>query len=185
MEQRMRIVPRAQGRVLEIGIGSGLNLALYDPAKVESVVGVDPSEELLALAQPRAAAAAFSVELRAESAERISLPAQGFDTVVVTFTLCSIPDLPAALAEMHRLLKPEGKLLFNEHGRSAEPNIRRWQDRINPLWNKIAGGCNLNRNIEVAIADAGFRIDEIDTGYMPGVPLKIAGFHYLGVATPH
>lgn len=182
--QRRIIVPRAQGRVLEIGIGSGLNLAHYDPAKVDSVVGVDPTQELLAMAEPRAAAVSFPVQLLVESAERIPLPAQSFDTVVVTYTLCTIPDPGAALAEMRRLLKPEGKLYFCEHGRSDEGNISRWQDRLNPLWKRCMGGCNLNRDIAATIAGAGFRFDEIDTGYMPKTPLRIAGYQYMGVAVP-
>ena len=183
-DMRLRIVPRAQGRVLEIGVGSGLNLMHYDAGKVESVTGIDPSQELLTLAEPRAAAAPFPVKLLAESAEKIALPAQSFDSVVITLTLCSIPDVGAALAEMHRLLKLDGKLYFSEHGRSPDTNINRWQDRLNPLWGKIAGGCNLNRRIDESIRRAGFRIDEIDTGYMPGIPLKIASYLYAGVAAP-
>ena len=184
-EQRQRIVPRARGRVLEIGVGSGLNLAYYDPSKVDSVVGIDPGEEMLALAAPKAASVNFPVELLAESAEQIPLPAESFDSVVVTFSLCTIPNLPAALSEMHRLLKPDGQLLFSEHGRSPEAHVRRWQDRVNPIWGKIAGGCNLNRDIEGLISAAGFRIDEMDAGYLPGVPLKLAGYQYVGVATPN
>jgi ubiquinone/menaquinone biosynthesis C-methylase UbiE len=183
-EQRQRIVPRARGRVLEIGVGSGLNLAYYDPRKVDAVVGIDPGEEILALAAPRAASMPFSVELLAESAEQISLPSQSFDSVVMTFSLCTIPHPEAALAEIRRLLKPEGQLLFSEHGRAPETNISRWQDRVNPLWGKIAGGCNLNRNIDHLISAAGFRIDEMEAGYLPGVPLKIAGYQYVGVAVP-
>lgn len=183
-DQRRRVVPRATGKVLEVGVGSGLNLPFYDARKVESIVAIDPTEELLALAEPRAAAAQVPVRLLAESAEHTTLPSQSFDSVVVTFTLCTIPDVDAALHEMRRLLKPEGRLFFSEHGRAQDARISRWQDRINPLWNKIAGGCNLNRRIDLAIAQAGFRITEIDTGYMPGVPLKIAGFQYLGVAAP-
>lgn len=183
-EQRRRVVPRASGKVLEIGVGSGLNLPYYDAQKVESVVAIDPAEELLVLAEPRAASAPVPVRLLAQIAEHTSLPSQSFDSVVVTFTLCTIPDIDAALAEMRRLLKPEGQLFFSEHGRAQDARVSRWQDRVNPLWNRIAGGCNLNRRIDLAIAKAGFRIDEIDTGYMPGVPLKIAGFQYLGVASP-
>ena len=183
-EQRQRIVPRARGRVLEIGVGSGLNLAYYDPRKVDAVVGIDPGQEILALASPRAASAPFPVELMAESAEQIPLPSQSFDSVVVTFSLCTIPHPEAALAEMRRLLKPEGQLLFSEHGRAPEVNVSRWQDRVNPLWGKIAGGCNLNRNIDTLIGAAGFRIDEMEAGYLPGVPLKIASYQYVGVAVP-
>lgn len=181
-DQRRRVVPRAAGKVLEIGVGSGLNLAHYDARKVSSVVGIDPSEELLALAEPRAASAPFPVRLLAEGAEHTSLPAQSFDSVVVTFTLCTIPDIEAALSEMRRLVKPDGRLYFSEHGRATDASVSRWQDRLNPLWNKIAGGCNLNRDIGKSIAQAGFRIEEIDTGYIPGVPLKVAGFQYHGVA---
>lgn len=183
-EQRRRIVPQAQGRVLEIGIGSGLNLCHYDASKVESLTGIDPSQELLALAEPRVRAVEFPVQLLADNAEQIPLPAQSFDTLVVTFTLCSIPRLDAALAEMRRLLKPDGRLLFSEHGRSHEPAISRWQDRLNPLWNRIAGGCNLNRDMRAAIARAGFRIEELQTGYIPKVPLKIVAYQYTGIAVP-
>ena len=183
-EQRRRIVPRAQGRVLEIGVGSGLNLAHYDPAKVDSVVGIDPTPELLAMAELRAASAAFPVELLAESAENIPLEAQSFDTVVVTYALCTIPNFEAALSEMRRLLKPEGKLYFSEHGRSPEVNISLWQDRLNPLWKILFGGCNLNRDIGTKITGAGFRIEEINNSYLPKFPLKIASYQYLGVAVP-
>lgn len=183
-ELRQRIVPRAQGRVLEIGVGSGLNLAHYDPTKVDSLVGIDPTQELLSMAEPRAAAASFPVQLLAESAERIPLQTQSFDTVVVTFTLCSIPDHNAALAEIRRLLKPAGKLYFCEHGRSDEHHISRWQDRINPIWKRLLGGCNLNRDISAAITNAGFRFDEIDAGYLSMAQLKIASYQYIGVAVP-
>ncbi len=183
-EQRQRIVPRARGKVLELGVGSGLNLPWYDASQVESVVGVDPTEALLVLAEPRAAASPFPVRLLAESAEKVPLESQSFDTVLLTFTMCTIPDLDAALAEMHRLLKPDGQLLFSEHGRSPDAHIRRWQDRINPLWGRVAGGCNINRPIDKLIDAAGFRIAEIDAGYLPKVPLKIAGYQYVGVAVP-
>ena len=181
-EQRLRVVPQAFGRVLEIGIGSGLNLAHYDHAKVDSVVGVDPTTELLALAEPRAAMMPFPVHLMAEGAEEIPLQAHHFDSVVVTYSLCTIPDVEAALAEMRRLLKPGGRLLFCEHGRSPDVAVSRWQDRLNPLWGKIAGGCNLNRDIAALIRGAGFIMDELDTGYLPGVPLRAAGYHFSGKA---
>lgn len=181
-EQRLRVVPQAVGRVLEIGVGTGLNFAHYDHALIESVVGIDPAAELLALAELRAAMAPFPVQLLAEGAEKIPLQSHHFDSVVVTYSLCSIPDVEAALAEMRRLLKPGGRLLFSEHGRSPDVAVSRWQDRINPLWGKIAGGCNLNRDIAALIRGAGFIFDELDAGYLPGVPLRAAGYHYSGRA---
>ena len=136
---RRRVIGAAQGRVLEIGI-----LPLYGPAAA-SVIALEPSPELLRMARPRASAAAAPVTLLDASAERIPLDARSVDTVVVTWTLCTIPNAPLALAEMRRVLKPGGALLFVEHGRAPEPGVARWQDRLDPLWSRIAGGCHLNR----------------------------------------
>ena len=184
-EQRKRIVPRATGRVLEIGFGSGLNLAHYDPKHVTAVVGVEPSQELLGFAAPRAASAAFHVEMLNESAEAIPLPSQSFDSVVVILSLCTIPDTAAALSEVRRLLKPGGKFLFSEHGLAPDANIRRWQQRLNPLWGKLMGGCHLNRKVDDVIRAAGFRLEEIDAAYIPDMPLKFASFQYVGIAVPN
>lgn len=155
---RQRVVGSAAGRVLEIGLGSGINLPLYGPG-VRSVVGIDPTPELLAMAAPRAAAAHVPVTLLRASAESLPLETASFDTVVTSWTLCSIPDAARALAELRRVLRPGGALLFVEHGRAPEPGVARWQDRLDPIWGKIAGGCHLNRPIDHLITQAGFGIE--------------------------
>lgn len=182
-DQRRRVVPRAEGRVLELGIGSGLNLPLYDPAKVTSVVGVDPAEAMLERARPKLAGLSFPVELRAVPAEDAGLEAGAFDTVLVTYSLCTIPDAATALEAARRALKPGGRLLFCEHGTAPDPGPARWQRRIEPVWKRIGGGCHLTRDPTALLEAAGFRIDEIDRFYLPGAP-KLFGFHYLGAAVP-
>ena len=178
--EREKLIPRAHGTVLEIGIGSGLNLQYY--GDVESVTGVDPSEELGVKAQKRAAETDFPVHFKQITAETLPLENASFDCAVITWTLCTIPDPHAALREVRRVLKPEGELLFVEHGRAPDANIVKWQDRLNKIWPKIAGGCNLNRKMDEIIHGAGFRIDELDAGYRPG--LKPVAFMYHGVARP-
>lgn len=167
-ERRAALVPGASGAVLEVGIGSGLNLRFYSPAAVTRLVAVDTSPELLAMARTKIADAAFPVDLRRESAEALTLDDRSFDTVVMTFTLCSIPDPLAALREMRRVLKPGGRLLFVEHGLSPDAGVRRWQERLNPLWKRLAGGCNLTRKIDVLLAEGGFELAELRAAYMPG-----------------
>jgi len=167
---RRRIVPRAHGRVLEVGIGSGLNLPLYGPA-VQSLYGLDPSTELLQMTTRRAQQAGIDIQLFDRSAEQIPLEDRSVDTVVMTWTLCSIPDPLGALREMRRVLKPGGELLFVEHGLAPDAGVRAWQHRLNPLWNRMAGGCNLDRKMDELIAAAGFRLTELDTGYAPGPQL--------------
>ena len=181
--QRQKVVPLAEGRVLEVGIGSGLNLPYYDPAKVERVIGLDPAEEMLALAKRKSEAVPFTVEYLALQGESIPLDSQSVDTVLVTYTLCTIPDVIAALEGMRRVLKQSGRLIFCEHGRAPDEAVRRWQDRLNPLWGRIGGGCNLNRDIPALIEAAGFRIDKLDTMYLPRTP-RFAGFNYWGSARP-
>jgi ubiquinone/menaquinone biosynthesis C-methylase UbiE len=163
---RQRVVPAARGRVLEIGIGSGLNLPFYG-AGVDAVIGLDPSLPLLSMAQTRATAAA-PVSMLQGTAEAIPLETASVDTVVTTWTLCSIPDVTAALAEMRRVLKPGGALLVVEHGRAPDAAVARWQDRLTPLWKPIAGGCHLNRKIDALIHDAGFAVTDLRAGYMRG-----------------
>ena len=177
---RQRAVTEATGRVLEIGVGSGINLPLYTAAT--HVIGLDPSAKLLSMARVLAEPLRLSIELVKGSAESIPLPDQSVDTVVTTWTLCSIPDLPRALAETRRVLKPEGHLLFAEHGRSPEPQVARWQNRLTPIWKRIGGGCHLNRPINELIAASGFRVDKLKTGYMDGP--KPMTFMYEGVARP-
>lgn len=180
--QRAKIVPLATGRVLEIGIGSGLNLPYYDPARLQEVIGLDPSAELRRQAERAAARVSFPVSFLGLEAEQIPLPAASIDTVLVTYTLCTIPDVEAALREMRRVLKPEGRLLFCEHGRAPDPKVARWQDRLTPVWRRIAGGCHLNRAIPALIEGAGFRIHDIARYDIPGP--RPWTFHYRGVAEP-
>jgi len=181
-EQREKVVPLAHGRVLEVGIGTGLNLAYYDKAKVERVVGLDPALEMHRLARKRMKSAGLEVELVGLSAERIPLGDAGFDTVLMTYTLCSIPDPVAALKEMRRMLKPGARLVFCEHGASPDPAVRRWQDRLTPLWSRIGGGCHLNRDIPGLLKQAGFRTDDLQTAYLPG-PRPLT-YNYWGTAIP-
>ena len=178
---RERVLSQAHGRVLEIGIGSGLNLALYGP-RVDAILGLDPSPRLLAMAQASAHRAKVPVTLISGSAQALPIDAGSIDTLVTTWTLCSIPDAAAALQEMRRVLKPDGQLRFVEHGVAPEEGVRKWQNRLNPLWKRIGGGCHLNRPIRTLIEDAGFRMIRLDTGYASG-PRPLAYF-YEGCAAP-
>jgi ubiquinone/menaquinone biosynthesis C-methylase UbiE len=178
---RDRVVPAAEGRVLEIGIGSGLNLPFYT-RKAEHVIGLDPSPRLLSMARQAARPALGPVEFVEGSAEAVPLEDGSVDTVVTTWTLCSIPDVARSLRELRRVLKPGGRLLFVEHGRAPDASVRWWQDRLNPAWKRLGGGCHLNRAIETLIEGAGFQFERIETGYMRG-PRPLA-FMYEGSARP-
>ena len=178
---RARVTDAAEGRVLEIGIGSGLNLALYG-AGVREVIGVDPSEALLRRARQAATGARVPVELVEGSAEALAFEDASFDTVLTTWSLCTIPDADRALAEMRRVLRPGGSLLFVEHGRAPEPGIARWQDRLDPLWSRIAGGCHLNRPMDALLTHSGFRLDALATSRVPGP--RTHTFLYEGRARP-
>ncbi|MDE3053754.1 MAG: class I SAM-dependent methyltransferase [Gemmatimonadota bacterium] len=182
MRQRAKVVPQARGRVLEVGVGSGLNLAFYDPSVVTKLWALEPSAPLLRMAERAPRAAALDVEFIGLPAEEISLDDASVDTVVVTYTLCTIPDVGAALRHMRRVLRPGGRLLFCEHGVAPDQRVRRWQDRLNPVWKPLAGGCNLNRPIPALIEAAGFRITKLDTMYLPG--WRPAAFNYWGEAVP-
>lgn len=161
-------VPHATGDVLEVGIGSGLNLPFYS-AQVRRVYGLDPSPELQSMARKRAVAASVDVEFLLQPAEEaLPLADASIDTVVVTWTLCSIPNVPTALHQMRRVLKTSGRLIFLEHGRAPDPGVVRWQDRLTPVWKHVAGGCHLNRQIDDLIRSAGFEITEMRTDYLPG-----------------
>jgi ubiquinone/menaquinone biosynthesis C-methylase UbiE len=179
---RERTAGAAHGRVLEIGIGSGLNLAAYPPG-IETVYGVDPSAELLSKASRRVANVRFPVRLLEASSEKLPLEDQSFETVVMTFTMCSIPDVGAALREIRRVLRPDGELLFAEHGRASDPDVVGWQDRITPVWKRIGGGCHLNRKIDEIIQGAGFRFERLNAGYQKFGPRPFS-FFYEGSARP-
>jgi ubiquinone/menaquinone biosynthesis C-methylase UbiE len=179
-KQREKVVPLANGRVLEIGMGSGLNIPYYDAANVEFVWGLEPSDGMRKKAKKNLAKAPFEVRWLDLPSEEIPLDANSVDTVVLTYTLCTIVDWHKALLEMRRVLKPEGKMVFSEHGIAPDANVRRWQERLNPLWGKVAGGCNLNRPIPKCINEGGFDIETIDSQYIPGP--KFASYHYWGVA---
>ena len=168
MKTRAQIVPQAEGRVLEIGIGSGLNLSFYDPAKVSVIVGVDPSAAMQKLARQRAAQISIPVEMIALELGQIQAADASFDSIVCTFTLCTIPDAMAALQEMRRVLKPGGQFLFGEHGRAPDLKVRVWQDRLTPLWRPLAGGCHLNRDIPALLKAGGFRLREVHSRYLQG-----------------
>jgi ubiquinone/menaquinone biosynthesis C-methylase UbiE len=177
---RERLLARARGRVLEVGIGSGLNLPLYGP-EVERVVGLDPSAGLLRRARDATARARPPVSLVQASAESIPLADGSIDTIVMAWTLCSIPDAPAALAEMRRVLKPGGSLLFVEHGLSHEERVARWQHRLDPLWVRIS--CHLDNRVERMLNEAGFALEELKTGYLGRGPKPLT-FMYEGQARP-
>lgn len=179
--QRARIVPQARGRVLEIGMGSGLNLPHYNPENVELVWGLEPSGAMRRKAAGPVQAAPFDVRWLDFPGEQIPLEANSADTVVLTYTLCTIPDWRRALEQMRRVLKPDGTLLFCEHGEAPDARVRQWQQRINPAWRQIAGGCNINRPISELIEQGGFAIQRIETGYLPMTP-RFLGFNYWGGA---
>ena len=178
-QQREKVVPLAKGRILEIGIGSGLNFPFYDPAKVDHVWGLDPSRQLLKIAEQKAVEMPFGVDFIGLSGEEIPLEKNSVDTVLSTYTLCSIPDVLRALNEMNRVLRPGGELIFCEHGKAPDDNVHRWQERINPIWTKISGGCNLNRPISNLIEESGFKIKNLDATYNSA--LKILSYNYRGV----
>jgi ubiquinone/menaquinone biosynthesis C-methylase UbiE len=178
---RERVAGAAEGRILDVGIGSGRNLPFY-ARQGREIFGLDPLPRLLARAQDNAQHMQIPVHLLEGSAERIPLADRSMDTIVMTWTGCSIPRVGTALGEMRRVLKPGGRLLFVEHGRAPEPGVARWQNRLDPFWRRLSGGCHLNRKIDDLISNAGFRIDRSETGYIPGP--RIMTFFYEGAATP-
>lgn len=182
MRQRRKVVPRAHGQVLEIGIGSGLNLPFYDAARVSKVWGLEPSPEMRAMASKAAAKVPVEVEMLAFAGHEIPLADHSVDTVVTTYTLCTIPDTAEALQQMRRVLRPGGELLFCEHGIAPDRGVRRQQDFINPLWRRLGGGCNLNRAIPELIEAGGFELNRLETMYIPG--WRPACFNYWGSAVP-
>lgn len=179
--ERAKIVPEAMGAVLEIGFGSGHNAPFYDAGKVTRLIGLEPSAAMRRKARRRIEALALPFSWLDLTAEEIPLDAASIDTVVTTFTLCTIPDAAGALRRVRRVLKPDGRLLFLEHGAAPDPAVRRFQDRLDPLWGKLAGGCHLNRDPLALIAAAGFDVARVDRRYARGAP-RFAGFLTSGVA---
>lgn len=179
-EQRALLVPAAEGRVLEVGAGSGLNFPFYDHARIEAFWALEPSTELRHMASAAAKAAALRVTFLDALAEAIPLDTNSVDTVVMTYTLCTIPDVALALGEMKRVLKPRGRLLFSEHGRAPDRSVRRWQDSITPLWKRVAGGCHLNRDIAGLLGTAGFELEGVTAQYLSRP--KAFAFNYRGSA---
>ena len=179
-KQREKIVPLAAGDVLEIGFGAGANLPYYDRREVRKLWGLEPSEGMRKLAANNLANTDLDIELIDLPGEQIPLADKSVDTVLVTYTLCTIPDARAALSGMRRVLKPGGNLLFCEHGVAPDRSVVRWQRRVNPLWSRIAGGCNINRDIPRMIGDSGFDIVEDNRMYIPGP--RITSYNYWGVA---
>jgi len=178
---RRRVVAGARGRILELGFGSGRNLPFYGEA-VEEIIGIDPSREILALAQAALGVVSRKVTLLPQSAESLPLEGRSIDTVVVTWSLCSIPDPGAALREARRVLKPDGQLRFVEHGLAPDPSVRKWQRRLTPLWSYCAGGCHLDRKMDNLIQAAGFQIGDLAIGYARGP--RFAAYMYEGSAKP-
>ncbi len=182
MRQREIVVPLASGEVLEIGVGSGLNLPFYDPGRVTKLWGLEPSAEMRRLAEDAVRSLPFIFEFIDLPGEEIPLDANSVDTVLVTYTLCTIPETQPALRGMARVLRPGGKLIFCEHGAAPDAEVRRWQDRLNPIWKRMGGGCHLNRAIPELIGAGGFEIDALETMYLPG--WRPAAFNYWGTASP-
>ena len=181
--QRKLVVRGARGVVLEAGIGSGLNLPFYDRSKVKAIIGVDPGAGIVQLGRDRFENSDIPVEIIQQSAEDMPLESNSADTVLLTWSACSIPDINRALGEMRRVLKPSGRLIFCEHGLSPHPHIARRQNALNGVWKKLAGGCNLNRNIPALLEQAGFAIRQLDTFYAIKA-LKTLSWHFRGVAEP-
>lgn len=181
MHYRKKMVPKCRGKVLEVGMGSGINLQYYANDKVDFIWGLEPSEGMRKKAQKNLNNSSIEVRWLDLPGEKIPLEDDSVDTVLLTFTLCTIPDWSAALQQMKRVLKPSGKLYFCEHGQAESDSVKRWQDRVNPLWTKLAGGCNLNRNISDLISKSGFEIKKLETEFARKTP-KIAGYIYFGEA---
>jgi len=181
MLQRRKVVPEAEGVVLEIGIGSGLNFPYYDATRVTKVLGLDPSPDITRMAKEAAALMPFDVEFIGLPGEYIPLESGSVDTVVMTYTLCSILNPETALRQMVRVLKPGKKLIFCEHGVAPDQSVRLWQDRLNPIWSYLGGGCQLNRDIPDLLVEGGFKINTMKADYIPG--WRPASFNYWGTAT--
>ena len=183
MKQRAKVVPKADGVVLELGCGSGTNFAMYDAGKVEKLYALEPAPGMIVKAKRSAGELGMgkSIEFLETGAENIPLPDKSVDTAVITFVLCTIPDWAGALAETRRVLKPGGKILFTEHGLAPDEGISKWQRRVEPVWKSLAGGCHLTRDTLGLLREGGFRSDDAETMYLPNTP-RIAGFVSWGSA---
>ncbi|WP_325065182.1 class I SAM-dependent methyltransferase [Qipengyuania aquimaris] len=180
-ERRRQVIPLAEGHIFELGCGGGLNQPLYDPDRVESFAGIDPNEKLLANARDRARERGWSADIREGVGEDIPFADSTFDTAVCTYTLCSVEDPAKVLGELRRILKPGGRLLFLEHGRAPDASVAKWQDRIEPVWKPLAGGCHLTRPIGSALRGAGFEVEPLGQAYLDRAP-KVMGWMEWGVA---
>jgi len=181
IKQRQKLVPMAKGKVLEVGIGSGLNMPYLNTSNISSLVGIDPSEELIQIAEKRIDDSMPKIDFIISKAEEMKFDDNAFDTVLMTYTMCTVEDVAASLMEIKRVLKPDGKLLFCEHGLAPEEKVVAWQNRINKFWPYISGGCNINKNIPQLIEEAGFNIPNMEQMYLPKTP-KILGYNYWGTA---
>ncbi|MBL88103.1 MAG: SAM-dependent methyltransferase [Gammaproteobacteria bacterium] len=179
--QRNKIVPNAKGDILEVGIGSGLNIPYYDPKKINKIIGLDPSEELNEMAKENAAKSDINIDILIAGAEEIPLPSNSIDTVLITYTLCTIPNLADSLKEIKRVMKNDAEMIFCEHGIAPDLRIQNWQNKINPLWGKLFGGCNINRDIPKILVNSEFKIQTLEQMYLPSTP-KIVGYNYWGLA---
>ena len=179
--QRKKIVPHASGTILEIGIGSGLNISFYDKSKVEKIYGLDPSPELCEMAKQAADKNEINIDFLLNGAEEIKLKSNSIDTVLLTYTLCTIPNPFDALREIKRVMKSDARILFCEHGIAPDKKVLKWQNRINPIWGKLFGGCNINRDIPNIFLESGFKISNLEQMYLPSTP-KIVGYNYWGNA---
>lgn len=181
MKARSRVVPKAQGHVFELGCGGGINMEFYDPTRIASFSGLDPSLELLEFTRAKAQEHGIAGDIRAGIGEALPYADASFDTVVATFTLCSVDSQMQVLSELRRVLKPGGKALFLEHGKAPDADVYGWQRRVEPLWKRMAGNCHITRDITSAYQRAGFTITETDGGYTPKSP-RIAGWMEWGEA---
>jgi ubiquinone/menaquinone biosynthesis C-methylase UbiE len=182
VHQRRKVVPLAKGNILEIGIGSGLNIPFYEAEGIDKIWGIDPSEELIAMAKNQVKDDTPDIEFIISKAEEIDFEDDFFDTILMTYTMCTISNLSEAFTELKRVIKPTGKLIFCEHGMAPDENVIKWQNRINTFWPKISGGCNINKEIPSIIESSGFSISDLENMYLPKTP-KVLGFNYWGTAT--
>lgn len=178
--QRQKVVPNAYGKVLEVGMGTGLNMPYYSKDKVDLIYGLEPNAKSCKMAEKSILQAGLNVEMIGLDGQEIPLEKNSVDTVVLTYTLCTIPDAHKAIAEMRRVLKPGGKLIFSEHGRAPDAAVQKWQDRINPTWKAITGGCHINRAIPELIQSGGFAFESLEEMYLPGP--KFAAYTFWGSA---